>query len=47
MVCFRAGFVYERCGRLDEARQWYAQAISAKPDFVEARRRLAELERGM
>jgi Flp pilus assembly protein TadD len=45
MVCFRAGFVYERCGRLDEARRWYEQAIQAKPEFAEARHRLKELDR--
>jgi hypothetical protein len=44
-VCYRAGLVYERLGQFDEAQRLYAQALVAKPDFLEAQRRLAELEK--
>ena len=45
VVCFRAGGLCERAGRLQQARDYYAQALAAQPNFAEARRRLEALER--
>lgn len=43
IVCFRAGAIYERLGRVPDARRMYAEALEAQPNFTEARRCLERL----